>query len=165
MYKYTGKEIYLLSDREYGCGFNGEKVHTTIERDIDGGLSFSSTRMEKSYNLREEPNYDPNQDSVYINYFDETSLYPTTCAKYPMPEETLRVDNDITFEQIMNTSEDAKVGYFVNCDMYVPDELHDYFSDYPPMIGHYNVQDDMLTPIQLRKRKNWVSIIVSAKNC
>ena len=59
-------------------------MHTNLERDIDGGLSFAATRMEKSYNLKEEPNYDPNQDSVYINYFDETSLYPSTCAKYHM---------------------------------------------------------------------------------
>ena len=37
--------------------------------------------------------------------------------------------------------------------MYVPDELHDYFSDYPPMIGHYNVTDDMITPYTAKKKE------------
>ena len=68
-----------------------------------------------------------------------------------MPEEILSVENNITLDQIINTSENAKIGYFVNCDMFVPDELHDYFSDYPPMIGHYNVTDDMLTPYTAKK--------------
>ena len=38
--------------------------------------------------------------------------------------------------------------------MFVPDELHDYFSDYPPMIGHYNVTDDMLTPYTAKKKED-----------
>ena len=59
--------------------------------------------------MREDPDYNPNEDSVYINYFDETSLYPSTCAKYPMPEEILSVENDITFDQIMNTADNAKI--------------------------------------------------------
>ena len=45
---------------------------------------------------------------------------------------TVGLDNDTTLEKILNTADDANIGYIVECDLTFPKHLHEKFKNFPP---------------------------------
>ena len=75
--------------------------------------------------------YNPNEDSTFIMYWDANSLYGWAMSQY-LPFKNLRFRTYITLEDILSTADDNHEGYFVECDLSFPDEFHDKFKEYPP---------------------------------
>ena len=44
----------------------------------------------------------------------------------------MKFEDNITLENILETSENTDVGYYVECDLSYHEELHDKFKEYPP---------------------------------
>jgi hypothetical protein len=76
-------------------------------------------------------NYDSTKPSIYLMYWDANNLYGWPMVQ-PLPYKDLKFRNDITIEQILNTPDDSEEGYMVECDLHIPDHLHDKLKEYPP---------------------------------
>ena len=60
----------------------------------------------------------------------------------------------ITEDEIQCFEPSSDVGYVVEVDLMVPEELHDYFNDYPPAPEPLEIRDDMISPISSNIRSN-----------
>ena len=49
-----------------------------------------------------------------------------------LPYKNLKFDNDVPLETILDTPDDADVGYMVELDLSFPPEIHDKLRQYPP---------------------------------
>ena len=138
LYKKTGARVELLYDKDYGCGFDGNKLYHVFMKDYEGGISHSSTRKCIAENLKElgdnnvdeygrRVSYDPNKESTYINYLDSTSQYPTSMSHYKMITKINGVEEGSKWSvaNILRVKKDGATGYFFNVDLDIPPELHD----------------------------------------
>jgi hypothetical protein len=60
--------------------------------------------------------YNPNEESSYITYLDANSLYPSVMVQ-PLPHSDIKFVNNVSLEQILNTSDDSEIGYMVEVDI------------------------------------------------
>ena len=89
----TGIELDLITDLE---------MLKMIENSKRGGLCFVvSKRMDKANNKYLE-DYNPNDDSTYIMYWDANNLYGWAMSQY-LPFKNLRFRTDITLADILST--------------------------------------------------------------
>ena len=65
--------------------------------------------------------------------------------KYVIHYRNLEFDTTITLEDSLNTSDKSKLGYYVECDLEYPEDLHDKFKEYPPC------------PESLTPKEEWIS--------
>ena len=56
----------------------------------------------------------------------------------------LEVNNE-TINKVLNKSDESLYGYFLEVDLEVPEELHDFHKDYP-MAPEKTIEDNMLSP-------------------
>ena len=103
-----------------------------VNRNICGGLCCiftpyceANNPMAAKVGLR----YAGDEPKTWIAPFDANALYPAAMT-FPLPIGNYRPwDRQITRETVMallqSYDEDAAVGYFIECDLWVPDELHD----------------------------------------
>ena len=82
--------------------------------------------------------------SNYIMYLDAKNLYGWAMSN-PLPEKDFEWYEGLAEEEIRNYQEDD-VGYFVDCDLGYPHELHDKHNDYPLAPVRTCVTTDMLSP-------------------
>ena len=57
----------------------------------------------------------------------------------------IKLNNDITLETILNTDDEYRIGYIVECDLTFPKHLHDKFKMFPP------------SPENITPKKEWLS--------
>ena len=62
---------------------------------------------------------------------DANNLYGWAMVQ-SLPFENLQVKNNIKKEEILNTDDDADVGYIVECNLKIPKEIHDDLREFPP---------------------------------
>lgn len=97
---------------------------------LRGGICQCSHRYAKSNN-KYMKNYNTNEPSSYLTYFDANSLYgwamseslPLSNYEWCLPEKSL--------DDILRTEDDAKHGYFLEVDLEYPIDLHDMHNEYP----------------------------------
>lgn len=121
LYK-TGITLDLITDL---------KMHDLIERMKRGGLCYVGSKRHVKANNKYLENYNPEQDSNYIMYWDANNLYGWAMSQY-LPYADLKFDNNITLDQILETEDDNEIGYIVELDLSFPEELHDKFKEFPP---------------------------------
>jgi hypothetical protein len=102
-----------------------------IERGKRGGLCFVGSKRHVKANNKYLDNYDSTKPSNYLMYWDANNLYGWSMVQ-SLPYKDLKFRNDITIEQILNTPDDSEEGYMVECDLHIPDHLHDKLKEYPP---------------------------------
>lgn len=127
MMKHTQIELELLTDID-------EVLF--IERGIRGGLSQCSKRRATANN-KYMPNYDPNKETNYLMYFDVNNQYGWAMCQY-LPYggfKWVEADRLTTFN-VNEVPDDSDIGYILEVDVEVPENLHDYFSDLPPCPEH-----------------------------
>ena len=117
--KMTGVKIELLKDPE---------KYQFCELAIRGGVSAISKRFAEANN-KDLPNYDPTKKSNYLWYIDANNLYgKAMVSKMPIAEFEW---SSLTEDDVRNYNPDGDYGYFVECDITIPDSLHSKFNDYP----------------------------------
>jgi hypothetical protein len=109
-----------------------EDMLDMIENNMRGGISMISNRYAKANNKYMQ-DYNPNEDSSYIMYLDANNLYGWAMSQ-PLPTGNYKWENpnDFDVETIKISLERSNpTGYIFDVDLDVPEDLHDYFNDYP----------------------------------
>lgn len=131
-------------------------MYNFCDKGLRGGTSMISHRYAKANN-KYMKNYDVNDISSYIIYLDANNLYghamiqklPTGDLKWIEP--TADVGN---LHDYINSLEcDDDVGYFVECDLHYPKELHDLHNSYPLAVEKKTINENELSPYQLNQLK------------
>ena len=52
----------------------------------------------------------------------------------------------LVLQDLLQWDAEGEYGFFAEVDAYIPPDLHDYFSDLPPMPDHIIITNDMLSP-------------------
>ncbi|KAJ8913384.1 hypothetical protein NQ315_008776 [Exocentrus adspersus] len=150
MLKTTGVQLELLTDIE--------KL-MFIERGIRGGVSQCSNRYAKANNKYMKDEYDSNQESTYLMYFDINNLYGAAMSEYlPYGEFEFLEANEIENLDILNIPDDAEVGYIFDCDLDYPTYLHQLHSDLPLAPQH------MTPPIPSRSKLKKLLLTLYPRN-
>lgn len=121
--------LLLMTGVEIECFSEGqEDMLEMIKEAIKGGISLIVNRYAKANNpyMRD---YDPLKATSYIMGWDATALYATQmCEKLPVGDYKWV---SMTAEEILAVDVEGERGYIIECDVDIPEELHDYFNDYP----------------------------------
>jgi len=134
--KETDVELELITDPD---------IYLMIESAICGGLS----SVAQHYAVKNFPamfGYRSDLPTSHLLYLDCNSLY-TTCQTYSLPVGGFRFLTDaelLTFD-IAGISADSPTGYFVECDLRYPTELHALHNTYPLAPEHVYILEEMLS--------------------
>ena len=79
------------------------KMLDMVERQKRGGLCLGSKSYARANNSYVE-DYNPEEPNNYLMYWDANNLYGWAMSQY-LPYEGLRWNNNITLEEIMQTSD------------------------------------------------------------
>jgi hypothetical protein len=113
-----------------------------------GGISVISNRFARANNPYLKPeDYDKTKPNSYICYLDANNLYGWAMSQY-LPYEKFRFMSDEEIEQldVTTVSDDAGIGYVLECDLEYPSKLHDLHNDYPLAPEHMTINESMLSP-------------------
>ncbi|XP_065188224.1 uncharacterized protein LOC135818999 [Sycon ciliatum] len=137
--KYTKVSLSLLSDVD---------MHLFIERGLRGGVSMASHRHGKANN-RYMKSYDETKPSTYLQYLDANNLYGWAMSQHlPVSHFEWCPPTRELLDSILTQADDASLGYMIECDLTVPDHLHDLLNDYPPAPEKMTISEEMLSPYQ-----------------
>ena len=131
----TRVDLGLLSDIDMLLFF---------ERGIRGGINGIGELRHFRANNRDLEVFDESKANVYGAFFDVTSLYAGTMQQ-TLPLDSYEWNETITLREILATSDDSVVGFFVEVDIAYPSSLHDSHNDLP------------LAPGKILIRKSWLS--------
>lgn len=127
MLRITKVEIELLTDVD--------KL-LMIEKGIRGGLSNCTLRY-ASANNKYLPNYDIDQESVFLTYLDLNNLYGYSQIQYlPLSNFCWLTSDEILELDILSIASDSNIGYILEVDLHYPQSLHDEHSDLPFLPDH-----------------------------
>ena len=118
----TGIELELISD---------PKILDIFERSKRGGLTFVGSKRYVKANKKDIVGYDPNTKSTYLLYLDANNLYGWSMVQ-DLPYKDIKLDTEITLEEILKTADDAETGYTVEVDLSFPKEIHERLKQLPP---------------------------------
>ncbi|XP_044741083.1 uncharacterized protein LOC123302282 [Chrysoperla carnea] len=119
MLKYTDKKLELFTDVD---------KFLFIERGIRGGVSHCSNRYAKANNKYMTEGYNPNEIQHYLMYYDVVNEYGAAMSTSLPTGNFEWVDTP----DVMEIADDSPVGFILEVDLEIPQNLHDYFSDLPP---------------------------------
>jgi hypothetical protein len=146
MMKMTRCNLTLLSDPQ---------MFNMIHANLRGGITMISKRYAEANNKYMEDAYNPTKPSSYILYLDANNLYGYAMSQ-SLPYDEFTWMTDLECEQVdwLAQTADQDYGYFVECDLHYPDELHDLHDDYPLAPERMIVEDHLLSEHQeaLRER-------------
>jgi len=134
--KVTDVELELITDPD---------IYLMIESAIRGGLSYIVQRYALA-NFPAMSDYRCDLPTSHLLYLDCNSLY-TTCQTYPLPVGGFRFLSAVellTFD-VAGVSADWPMGYFVECDLRYPAELHVLHNAYPLAPEHVYILEEMLS--------------------
>ena len=143
MLKMTGVSIECFKEGQ-------EDMLELIENNMRGGISMISTRYAKANN-KYMKDYNPKDPSSYIMYLDANNLSGWAMSQ-PLPVGNYEWEKAEDFNEdcIRNLKHDVNKGFIFDCDLDVPEELHDYFNEYPlapeSRLGEYS-------PLMIEKYK------------
>jgi hypothetical protein len=140
MLKLTSCSLELISDPEQ---------YRSIDAGIRGGVSNITTRYARANN-QYMTSYDSSKPSSYIIYLDANNLYGWAMSM-PMPTGGFGWLQPGEFEHLdwLAQVEDQPQGYFIECDLDYPAELHERHNDYPLAPERLNLQVQMLSEQQV----------------
>ena len=143
MLKITKVELEKISNAD---------MHLFIEKGMRGGISYINKRFSKA-NHKYYPDYDRTKPENFITYLDMNNLYGQVMSEY-LPYggfKWVEVNNE-TINKVLNKSDDSLHGYFLEVDLEVPEELHDY----PMAPEKIKLEDYMLSPYCSEIKENMI---------
>lgn len=122
--KMSGIELELLTSID---------KYNFINKSIRGGVAGINHRYATANN-KYMTQYDPTQPSEYLMLYDVTNLYGYIMASTPMPVKDFvwLTDDEIKHLDIENIDPYGAVGYFLEVDLYIDKEIHDFLNSLPP---------------------------------
>ena len=120
--KYTGINLQTLQDKD---------MILLLENNIRVGIS--SVMGDR---------YIKSDDNKKILYIDANNLYGHSMSQY-LPYDEIKFDNNINLEDIINTSDDNDIGYFVEVALKYPDKIKEKSKNFPfaPVNKKINTND------------------------
>ena len=117
-------------------------VYQMVETGLRGGVNYIANRYSKPNN-KYLNDYDKNKDSSYLMYLDANNLYGWAMSQ-PLPTGRFKWLKEDKWDDILKNKEG--IGFFIECDLEYPKELHYLHNDYPLAPEKLIVQDDWLSP-------------------
>ena len=121
-----------------------------FERGIRGGINGIGALRHFRAN-RDLDVFDESKANVYGAFFDVTSLYAGTMQQ-TLPVDSYEWNETNTLGEILATSDDSVVGFFIEVDIAYPSSLHDSHNELP------------LAPGKILIRKSWLSPYAQSSN-
>ncbi len=139
MLKMTDCSLDLISDSE---------MFRMLDGSLRGGISMISKRYSKANNPRMSQ-YDPSQPEKHIAYWDANNLYGWAMSQH-LPRGNFRWLEPREFEAIdwESLPDGSPTGYFVECDLDYPEELHDAHNEYPLAPERATISEKFLSETQ-----------------
>ena len=117
-------------------------MYQMVETGLRGGVSYIANRYSKP-NKKYLSDYDKNKDSSYLMYSDANALHSWAMSQ-SLPTVTFKWLKEDKWDDIFKNKEG--IGYFIECNLEYPKELHDLHNDCPLAPEKLIVQDDWLSP-------------------
>ena len=133
MLKRTGVKLDLLSDVD---------MYQFIEKGMRGGVSYIAHRHAKANNEYMK-DYDPDQPSSYIMYYDANNLYGWAMSE-ELPTGKFRWTN-VSEADLDTYGKGKEKGLVLEVDLKYPSELHGKHNEYPLAPEKMKITEDMLS--------------------
>lgn len=137
MLKMTKIELEQLTDIN---------MYQFCEKGLRGGTSMISHRYAKANN-KYMSEHNPNDISSYIMYLDANALYANAMTQ-KLPHRNFQWMENMNVEWVKTVNADDDTGYFVECDLHYPQELHDKHNNYPLAVEKRGILKSQLSPYQ-----------------
>ena len=118
-----------------------------IEKMKRGGLCFVGSKRHVKANNHYLEDFDETKPENYLMYWDANNLYGYAMRQV-LPYKGLKFNTTIDLEGILNTSDNNQIGYYVECDLEYPEELHNKFKEYPPCPESLTPKEEWLSDFQ-----------------
>ena len=159
-------KIELITEREHldmiGPGIRGKITCIYEERHFVANNNYLT-------------GYRPSEESTFALCVDANNLYRGVIQMDRLPVGEFAYNVEITLNEILNTPNDASVGYFLEVDLNYPVHLHDDHRDFPLAPTKEIVQDELLGEYQLELKeqhrlprsnvKKMLQTLFDKKNC
>ena len=132
MLKMIGINLELITDID---------MYLMVEIGLRDGVSYIANRYSKPNN-KYLSDYDKNKGSSYLMYLDANNLYGWAMSQ-PLPTGRFKWLKEDKWDDIFKNKE--RKGYFIDCDLEYPKELHYLHNDFPLAPEKLIVQDDCLS--------------------
>ena len=118
-----------------------------IEKMKRGGLCFVGSERHVKANNHYLEYYDKTKPENYFLYEDANNLYGWAMRQL-LPYINLKFNDQVQLEDILNTRDDNTFGYYVECDLEYPEDLHDKFKEFPPCPESLTPKEEWLSDFQ-----------------
>ncbi|XP_055384219.1 uncharacterized protein LOC129613909 [Condylostylus longicornis] len=108
---------------------NDINMYNFIKKGIRGGITQCSLRH-SIVNNKYTDNFDNNQPSYYITYFDVNNLYGWAMS-HPLPLANFKWCDDINSIKVENILDNSPKGYILEVDLEYPSSKHNTHNDLP----------------------------------
>ena len=136
MLKMTNIKLELLTDID---------MYQFIEKGMRGGISYIANRYSKANN-KYMSDFDENEPSKYIIYFDANNLYGWAMSQYsPTGKFKWLTQKQIDETNLAKFNENSDKGLILEVDLEYPKELHESHNNYPLAPEKVKVSKDMLS--------------------
>lgn len=116
-----------------------------FEKGIRGGINGIGELRHFEANNKDMESFDRTKASVYGAFYDVTSLYAGTMQQ-TLPLDNYQWNETVTLQEILDTSDNSEVGFFVEVDITYPPSLHDAHNDLPLAPEKLTIHNDWLSP-------------------
>ena len=137
MLKMTKIELEQLTDVD---------KYIFCEKGLRGGTSMISHRYAKANN-KYMAEHNPDEISSYIMYLDANNLYGHSMSQ-KLPTGNFEWIENVDADWIKSVDVENETGYFVECDLHYPIELHDTHNNYPLAVEQRGILKTELSPYQ-----------------
>ena len=149
--KLSGVKLDYIKDSTMYC---------FIENSIRGGYCApGALRAAIANNPYMQDEYNENEPISYIEYVDATNLYGSAMSEYLPTGDFCWIDDPDELESVLAEvfllPKDSPHGYFVQVDIQIPHEMHDYLNELPPgMMKRCVDEEELSTAYQMPMKDN-----------
>ena len=114
--------VELLTEREH---------LDMMEPETPGGVTSVYENQRFIANSQYIPNYSSKEDHQFGFCVDANNLYGEVMQLEKLPLSEFAFNTEVTFQEVLDTPDNASVGYFVEVNLSYPPGLHDDHRDSP----------------------------------